>query len=73
MGHVLHLAYPCGVSTTILGQLVAVSGLVGAIGAYAGILRRRRASRNADRITDEATSSAIDRVARLRALDRVAD
>jgi hypothetical protein len=61
------------VSTTLLGQLVAVSGLIGAIGAYAGILRRRREFRHADRIADEATSSAIDRVARLRALDRVAD
>ena len=58
-------------NTSLLGQLVALAGLIGAIGAYAGVLRRRNVVRDAIRVANEATSAAIDRVARLRGLDRV--
>lgn len=53
--------------TLLLGELVATAGLIGAIAAYAGLLRRRSVVREAIR----AANAAMARVARLRVLDRV--
>lgn len=58
-------------STYLLGQLVAVAGLIGAVGAYAGVLRRRGVVRDGTRAANAATEAAIARVARLRGLDRI--
>lgn len=58
-------------NTPLLGQLVATAGLIGAVGAYAGVLRRRNVVRDAIRTANAATSAAIDRVERLGGLDRV--
>ena len=57
-------------SALLLGQALALSGLIGATGGYAGLIRRRR-------VADElltvalATRAAVERVDRAMVLGRI--
>lgn len=55
----------------LLAQALSLSGLVGASGVYAGILRRRGERRTQDEISAHASHAAAERVDRHRALGRI--
>lgn len=55
----------------LLAQALTLSGLVGASGAYAGILRRRSERRIEDEVTAHASHAATERIDRHRALGRI--
>ena len=58
-------------SQLLLAQTLSLSGLLGASGAYAGIVRRRRENRIQLKAMADATHAAIERVERSRALSRL--
>lgn len=55
----------------LLAQTLALSGLVGAVGAYAGILRRRANGRLEAAAISVANEAAIERVERHMTLARL--
>jgi hypothetical protein len=58
-------------SHLILAQTLSFSGLLGASGAYAGIVRRRNDRRIALQASAEASEAAVERVDRTMALSRL--
>jgi len=60
-------------SSFLLAQTLSLSGLVGATGAYAGIVRRRRNARLAAEQGALASAAAIERIDRQRTLSRLED
>ena len=58
-------------SHLILAQSLSLSGLVGATGAYAGLVRRRHARQVAVEASAQSSQAAVDRVDRSMALARL--
>ena len=58
-------------SQLLLAQTLSLSGLLGASGAYAGIVRRRRERRVELQASADASHVAVDRVDRTMALSRL--
>jgi hypothetical protein len=58
-------------SHLLLAQTLSLSGLLGASGAYAGIVRRRRERRLDLQARGDASQAAVDRVDRAMALSRL--
>jgi hypothetical protein len=58
-------------SHLLLAQTLSLSGLLGASGAYAGIVRRRRERRIDLQASGDASQAAIERVDRSMALSRL--
>ena len=58
-------------SQLLLAQTLSLSGLLGASGAYAGIVRRRRERRIELQASADASHVAVDRVDRTVALSRL--
>lgn len=59
------------VSNVLLAQTVALCGLIGAAGAYAGMIRRRVEHRMESASADAAAQTAVDRVERTLVLGRI--
>ena len=55
----------------LLAQALTLAGLIGASGAYAGIIRRRQEHRIASFAGATASQAAVDRVERSLALGRI--
>ena len=60
-------------SNLLLAQAMTLSGLVGASGAYAGIIRRRSLRRLETESSLAASQTAVDRVERSLVLGRLDD
>lgn len=58
-------------SYLLLAQTLSLSGLMGASGAYAGIVRRRQERRIELQALDNASGAAVERVDRAMALSRL--
>jgi hypothetical protein len=58
-------------SQLLVAQALSLSGLIGAAGAYAGILRRRADARMVTRAAMDSSLVAVDRVDRSIALSRL--
>ena len=58
-------------SQLLVAQALSLSGLIGASGAYAGILRRRADARSVMRAAIDSSLAAVDRVDRSMALARL--
>lgn len=58
-------------NTMLLAQALSLSGLIGASGAYVGIIRRRRDGRIEMQAAAEASEVATERVGRQIALGRI--
>jgi hypothetical protein len=58
-------------SYLLLAQTLSLSGLLGASGAYAGIVRRRHERRIELQALDDASGTAVERVDRDMALSRL--
>ena len=58
-------------SNLVLAQAITLSGLIGASGAYAGIIRRRGQHRLESASAQAASQSAVDRVERSLVLGRL--
>ena len=55
----------------LLAQDITLSGLIGASGAYAGIIRRRQERRIMSHVAASASQAAVDRVDRSLVLGRI--
>jgi hypothetical protein len=58
-------------STLLLAQTLSLSGLIGATGAYAGIIRRRNVGRLAAQRVALVSAAAVERVDRHLSLSRL--
>jgi hypothetical protein len=58
-------------SQLLVAQALSLSGLIGAAGAYAGIVRRRAEARVVMRASVDSSLVAVDRVDRSMALSRL--